>query len=133
MKEALPIGSIVKMKTKEPDELMVIGYFPIDEATSSAYDYVGVLTPCGAIGTDSLYLFNEKDIENILFRGFLNSENENLLIDIPEGMDTIKRLMHKIGERQEEQLNHKNIAEIGQKNENQTGNQTDTGLDLKME
>jgi len=43
------------------------------------YDYLGVLYPEGHIGDQFQYLFNHSDINEIVFRGFEDSERISFL------------------------------------------------------
>lgn len=67
IKDLLPIGSVVVLKDTEK-ALMVIGILPRNEETVK--DYIGVLYPEGFINTDTFLIFDHKDIELVLFRGF---------------------------------------------------------------
>lgn len=72
MKDLLPIGSVVKLKNGVKS-LMIIGWNQIKEQTTR-YDYVGVLHPEGHLNKNSFFLFNQEDIEEIKFIGYVNTE-----------------------------------------------------------
>lgn len=67
IKDLLPIGSVVVLKDSEK-ALMIIGILP--RSGESVRDYVGVLYPEGFISSDMFLVFDHKDIDVILFRGF---------------------------------------------------------------
>lgn len=67
MKDLLPIGSVVALKDTDK-ALMIIGILPRNGET--VRDYVGVLYPEGFISSDMFLVFDHKDIEVTLFRGF---------------------------------------------------------------
>jgi hypothetical protein len=76
----LPIGSIVRLKDSEK-RLMVFG---IKQSGSSGgsdvdADYIGVLYPEGYMGEQYQYLFNHENIEEIVYRGFEDSERDTFL------------------------------------------------------
>lgn len=79
IKEMLPIGSIVRLRDGEK-RLMIAGIKQTDAAGDNReYDYLGLLYPEGHIGDEFQYLFNHEDIEELLFRGFEDSEREAFL------------------------------------------------------
>ena len=43
------------------------------------YDYLGILYPEGHIGDQFQYLFNQEDIEEVIFRGFEDDERVEFL------------------------------------------------------
>ncbi len=66
----LPLGSIVHLKSQQK-KLMIIGYLPLDlEQSSLMYDYIGCLYPEGVLATDKNILFNQKDIKEVIKRGY---------------------------------------------------------------
>jgi hypothetical protein len=79
IKELLPIGSIVLLKDGEK-RLMISGIMQTDTGgTQKNYDYMGVLYPEGHIGEGFQYLFNHEDINEIIFRGFEDTERVEFL------------------------------------------------------
>ena len=69
VKELLPIGSVVVLKGgKKP--LMIYGIRQTNQETGVEYDYIGVLYPEGNVGNKTQFLFNDDNIEKIVFRGF---------------------------------------------------------------
>lgn len=77
--ELLPIGSIVLLKDGEK-RLMISGIMQTDTGGNQEnYDYLGVLYPEGHIGEGFQYLFNHEDINEIIFRGFEDSERVEFL------------------------------------------------------
>lgn len=79
IKDLLPVGSIVLLKDGEK-KLMINGIMQNDAGgTGKNYDYLGVLYPEGHIGEGFQYLFNHEDIEEIIFRGFEDTERIQFL------------------------------------------------------
>ena len=79
IKDLLPIGSIVLLKNGEK-RLMIIGVKQSDvNANGEEYDYLGVMYPEGHLGEGFQYLFNQEDIERIVFRGYEDAEREEFL------------------------------------------------------
>lgn len=79
IKDLLPIGTIVLLKDGEK-RLMINGIMQTDTSgTGKNYDYMGVLYPEGHIGEGFQYLFNHEDIEEIIFRGYEDSERAGFL------------------------------------------------------
>ena len=79
VKDLLPIGSIVLLKDGEK-RLMIIGVMQNDTGgTRKDYDYLGVLYPEGHIGEKFQFLFNQEDINEIVFRGYEDEERTKFL------------------------------------------------------
>jgi len=74
----LPLGTIVKLKKAEDKKyLMVVGFCATkNEGGDEIYDYVGCTYPFGLLGNDINFLFNNDEIEQIIFKGFVD-EQEN--------------------------------------------------------
>lgn len=74
IRDLLPIGSVVRLKEAEKP-LMIFGIKQMNaDNPEKEYDYIGVLYPEGNVGADFQYLFNQDDIEEILFRGYDSEE-----------------------------------------------------------
>lgn len=74
IKDLLPIGSVVRLHDGEK-RLMIIGIMQSDASgNGKEYDYLGILYPEGHIGDQFQYLFNQEDIEEVIFRGFEDDE-----------------------------------------------------------
>lgn len=73
----LPIGSVVSLN-KGNKKLMVIGVKQMESANpEKIYDYLGVVYPEGFVGENAVFLFDHKDILDIIYTGYKNSEYEN--------------------------------------------------------
>lgn len=73
----LPLGSIIKVKGSEK-EIMITGFYQIQVADSNQeiFDYIGCLWPEGIVDTDQNLFFNNVDIDKVLFKGFVNEEED---------------------------------------------------------
>ena len=78
IKDLLPIGTIVLLKDGEK-RWMINGIMQSDGGTGNNFDYMGVLYPEGHIGEGFQYLFNHEDINEIIFRGFEDTERVEFL------------------------------------------------------
>lgn len=79
IKDLLPIGSVVRLHDGEK-RLMIIGIMQRDASgNGKEYDYLGILYPEGHIGDQFQYLFNQEDIEEVIFRGFEDDERVEFL------------------------------------------------------
>lgn len=78
MKEYLPMGSIVLLK-EGTKKLMIYGRKQIEIKSKREFDYVACLYPEGNINEEYMFLFNNEDIEEVIFRGYSNSEDEEFL------------------------------------------------------
>ena len=78
IKELLPIGSVVLLKGGKK-RLMVFGVKQKRGDTGEEFDYIGVIYPEGNVGNQGQFLFNHKDIAQVYFKGFEDSEREEFL------------------------------------------------------
>lgn len=82
IRELLPIGSVVMLKDAERP-LMIYGIKQLDSNNPDVeYDYIGVLYPQGNVGANFQYLFNHKDISEVLFRGYETDQSKAFLDEI---------------------------------------------------
>ncbi|WP_026478309.1 DUF4176 domain-containing protein [Alkaliphilus transvaalensis] len=78
MKSYLPIGSIVLLKNGEK-KVMIYGRRQMQVTNGQMWDYIACLYPEGNISDEYMYLFNHEDIEEVVFRGYGDSEEEEFL------------------------------------------------------
>lgn len=79
MKEFLPIGSVVLLHGAQK-KLVITGILQFNEKDKSVlYDYQGVLYPEGHMGENSVYLFNQEAISDVIFTGYDNPERQTFL------------------------------------------------------
>ena len=71
----LPIGSIVVLK-EGYKKLMIIGRMQLQGKEEGLWDYLGVLYPEGYLGEGYTFLFNNEDIEEVVFEGYTDLEDE---------------------------------------------------------
>ncbi len=70
----LPIGSVVLLKNGTK-KLVIIGYKMSTADNETVYDYISVLYPEGFINNNTLFLFNQEDINDIIRTGYFNEEH----------------------------------------------------------
>lgn len=64
----LPIGSVVKLKNgRKP--VMIYGVCQTNNENKKEYDYISVVWPEGNLGGGTSFMFNQDDVEKLLFRG----------------------------------------------------------------
>lgn len=73
MEQLLPIGSVVTLQGASR-KLMIIGIAVSDQQTDTTYDYIGEPFPEGYIDTETMFLFNHTDIQEVHFLGYVNAE-----------------------------------------------------------
>ena len=84
IKDLLPIGSIVLLKGGVR-KLMIIGIkVTTPDQKDVIFDYMGVLYPEGFMGEVGNFLFNQSDINDVIFKGYNNPERETFLEFIEE-------------------------------------------------
>lgn len=75
MKTYLPLGSIVLLKNGKK-KVMIYGRRQSRVSEDVEYDYIACLYPEGNLGVNYMYLFNHEDIENVVFRGYCDADEE---------------------------------------------------------
>lgn len=83
VKELLPIGSVIWLKEAERP-LMIFGVKQSNMDTNEEYDYIGVLYPEGNMGTETQFLFQHKDIEKVVFRGYEDESRAEFIEQLAE-------------------------------------------------
>ena len=78
IKELLPIGSVILLEEAEKP-LMIFGIKQSNMETGEEYDYIGVPYPEGNMGTETQFLFQHTDIQDILFRGYETEERSDFI------------------------------------------------------
>lgn len=82
--EYLPIGTVVLLKGGEK-KVMIYGRKQLAVDDSGEYDYIACLYPEGNISDEYNFLFNQNDIEEVVFKGFVNEEEEEFQKVLNEG------------------------------------------------
>ncbi len=83
IEKLLPIGSIVRLKNGTK-RLMVAGVMQTETGTGDEYDYLGVIYPEGSLGEEGRFLFDHKNIEEVVFRGFEDDERTDFIKRLEE-------------------------------------------------
>ena len=73
MKQYLPIGSVVMLKGGNK-RVMICGRVQTRVEDNTIFDYTACLYPEGYIDSQSMYLFNNEDIETIYYIGMQDVE-----------------------------------------------------------
>jgi len=77
MKNLLPLGSIVLLENGVK-KIMVFGRLQINELDKQVYDYAGCFYPEGLLKNENIFLFNDEDINTLVFKGFENEEESEI-------------------------------------------------------
>ena len=73
VKRVLPIGSVVLLKGAER-YIVVMGYLMVEDETKKVWDYMGCAYPMGAISSEMTLMFDDDQIEKVVFEGFVDEE-----------------------------------------------------------
>lgn len=90
MNELLPVGSVVLLEgaTKKT---VIMGIFQMSEDNpGEIYEYMGVPYPEGYMGAGTSYLFKQKDVAEVIWRGHEDEERDlmlNMLETLARQMD----------------------------------------------
>lgn len=71
----LPIGSVISLYGAKK-KMMIIGSGVKVVDTNTVYDYIAVPFPEGYIDSEKMFLCYAKDVENVHFVGFVNTETQ---------------------------------------------------------
>ena len=86
----LPVGSVVLLKdAKRP--VVIIGFSVIEKGERKVWDYLGCAYPVGVVGTDKNLLFQSKQIEKIISKGYEDEECKKYLKMMQEQYEEIKK------------------------------------------
>ena len=89
-KEFLPIGSVVLLKggTKR---VMVTGFCSVDNnEKEKMYDYTGCLYPEGIINSNEICLFDNNQIDQVFFKGFIDEEEIKFKDELDKTLSNIE-------------------------------------------
>lgn len=89
-KEFLPIGSVVLLKggTKR---VMVTGFCSVDNNEKERmYDYTGCLYPEGIINSNEICLFDNNQIDQVFFKGFIDEEEIKFKDELDKTLSNIE-------------------------------------------
>lgn len=80
MKKILPIGSIVNLKKGEGTLLMIVSRASLykKDETIGYYDYASVVYPEGLNKDNEFMFFNREDIDQVIFKGFIDSDEQEI-------------------------------------------------------
>ena len=81
MKDYLPIGTVVLLKNGNK-KLTIFGRRQVRNGEKLEYDYIACLYPEGYINDNFRYLFNNEDIETVVYRGYSDAEEEAFCKDV---------------------------------------------------
>jgi len=90
----LPNGSVVRLKDGEK-RLMTIGILVKNSQTNKTFDYIACLYPEGFISPDTMYLFNNEDIEEVNYMGFSDAEEQLFRGRLENEVDQIEKFRNE--------------------------------------
>ncbi|MDR1018293.1 MAG: DUF4176 domain-containing protein [Lachnospiraceae bacterium] len=89
MKNLLPVGSVIYLQDGNV-KLVIIGVCQVTEQESGErpayFDYVASEYP-GGLNPESVYYFNEENIDKVIYEGYKTDEHENYVKDVEEWME----------------------------------------------
>ena len=85
----LPLGSIVSLKGATR-YVVVIGYTVVEEGEQKIWDYLGCAYPIGVVDPSKNLLFDQDQIEKVVFRGFTDLEGIRFLMKLNESVSKLK-------------------------------------------
>ena len=77
--DLLPIGTVVLLQGARK-KLMITGIKPVSSMEPErVYVYIGVSYPEGYLSSEYQFLFDHKDIDDVIFTGYQSPERERFL------------------------------------------------------
>lgn len=75
----LPVGSVVLLKNALKKSV-IIGYKQVgSKDPGRIFDYSGIIYPVGNFGPQSQFLFDQDDIQDVIFVGYKNDEFNDMV------------------------------------------------------
>lgn len=74
-KQVLPLGSVVLLKEAKR-YLVICGYAMVTEGKAKIWDYMGCAYPVGIVSNETTLMFDEEQIDKVVFEGFTDEEGE---------------------------------------------------------
>ena len=90
MKDLLPLGSIVLLE-KGIKKLMIFGRLQLSKKDGKIYHYSGCAYPEGLLANDNIFLFNDEDINTLVFKGYENEEEAEFQLLIEEYFENLEK------------------------------------------
>lgn len=80
-----PIGTVCKLKNGQK-YVMITGFCPIvpNGSKQKTYDYCGCMYPEGVVSSEVNLVFNNEQVEQIIFEGFRNDEEKVFKVRLQE-------------------------------------------------
>ena len=87
--DLLPIGTVCKVTDKDV-YAMIIGYLEVDKKTKKTFDYKAVIYPFGLLNVNIHFAFNNKDIKEVLFKGYSNQNFRSFALGVNKAINNEK-------------------------------------------
>lgn len=95
--EYLPIGSVVLLKGAIR-KAMIIGIIQSTKETDGQvkeHDYIAVMFPEGFLNTETMFMFNHDQINDVIYRGYENPERKEFLEKLKKNIALAKEIIKK--------------------------------------
>lgn len=87
--DLLPVGTVVRLKSGMKN-LMIIGRYQVNGEDNILWDYMGCLHPEGVLNDDLNFLFNEDDIDKVIYDGYRSEDEDKILEKLKEAVKEFK-------------------------------------------
>ncbi|WP_456104799.1 DUF4176 domain-containing protein [Phascolarctobacterium succinatutens] len=95
--EYLPIGSVVLLKGAIR-KAMIIGIIQSTKEIDGQvkeHDYIAVMFPEGFLNTETMFMFNHDQINDVIYRGYENPERKEFLEKLEKNIALAKEIIEK--------------------------------------
>ena len=89
--EILPLGSVVRLKGAKV-KLIIVGFGAScsTDKEEKIYDYIACVYPLGYVSLDKMLFFNNKDIEEVIHKGYSDKEEKGFKKLLEDAMNMVK-------------------------------------------
>ena len=95
--EYLPIGSVVLLKGAIR-KAMIIGIIQStkgEDGVIKEHDYIAVMFPEGFLNTETMFMFNHDQINDVVYRGYENPERAEFLQKLEKNVALAEEIISK--------------------------------------
>lgn len=125
MERLLALGSVVKVQMKKDlvQRLMIAGYFPKEKKTGRTYDYAAVPYPFGVCPVPVIRTFNQPQIVEVEYRGYMDEQAEVFTRQLPELINKMAEELEELVEKSKQESSREASAGAREKTEPMDPNQ----------
>ena len=71
--------------------IVIIGYSVFEKEKDKIWDYLGCAYPMGVVSSENNLLFDQNQIDKVIFEGYLDSEGKKIMDSLREKIKDMKQ------------------------------------------